>query len=200
MIPRLHAVTNDYILDLPDLDARLRAIAEPGCVALHLRARRTSGRRLISIGRRFVDSGTPVFMNDRVDLVRSIGAGGVHLPSAGLPTAAVRRLFGSGVLIGRSTHDPAEAKEAHEAGADFVFLGPIWDTPSHPGHPGLGTHAIRQAQPATVIAIGGVTPDRVTACLEQGAYGVAAITALWHAPDPRTATARILVSLDESHS
>jgi len=200
VIPRLHAITNDHILNLPDLDERLHAIVAAGPVGLHLRGRRTSGRRLAEIGRRLVDEGVSLLVNDRVDLVPYIGAVGVHLPATGLPTADVRRLLGSEVVIGRSTHDPDEAKDASAAGADFVFLGPIWNTRSHPDHPGLGTSAIRDAQPATVIAIGGVTPDRVTACLEQGAYGVAVITALWEAADPRSVAAQMLVSLGETHS
>lgn len=199
MIPRLHAVTNDQILSLPDLDSRVHDIVAAGPVAMHLRGRHTSGHRLAAFGRRFVEEGIRIWINDRVDLVPHTGAVGVQLPATGLPTSDVRRLLGSKVLIGRSTHDPDEARDAYAAGADFVFLGPIWKTPSHPGHPGLGARAIRNAAPATVIAIGGVTPERVAACLEEGAYGVAAITALWDAPDPRAATTRMLVSLGERH-
>jgi thiamine biosynthesis protein ThiS len=115
-----------------------------------------------------------------------------------MPTAAARQVLGPDVLIGRSAHDPVEAQGACAAGADYVFLGPIWETASHPGHPGLGVEAIRAAHPATVIAIGGVTPDRVDACLDRGAYGVAAIAALWYAADPHAAAANMLISLGQT--
>ncbi len=79
-------------------------------------------------------------------------------------------------------------------GADYVFLGPIWETSSHPGVPGLGLEAIAAARPARVIAIGGVTPARAAACLEAGAWGVAAISALWLADDPGAAAEAFLLS------
>jgi thiamine-phosphate diphosphorylase len=98
-------------------------------------------------------------------------------------------------LVGRSTHGAEEARAAAADGADYVFLGPIWPTPSHPGRPGIGVESIRQAVPARVIAIGGVTPERAAACIDAGAWGVAAISALWLAEDPAAAAAELLLCL-----
>lgn len=198
MLPRLHAVTNDRILSLADLETRACDIARAGEVALHLRARSIPARPLVEIARRFQSSQGTLFVNDRLDLAAYVSSPGVHLPSAGLPTATARQLLGPSVTIGRSTHSPEEALVAWNEGADYVFLGPIWETASHPGQAGIGILAIERAQPARVIAIGGITPERVPMCVEVGAYGVAAVSALWSAADPAASATQMLVCFGES--
>jgi len=192
-LPRLHAVTNHDILALPDLAARAASIAGAGAVALHARAGAVDAARVIELARLLGETGAAVLVNDRVDLVREVGAAGVHLPSAGLPVEAARLLLGPDAIVGCSTHSPDEARAAHAAGADYVFLGPIWETASHPARPPLGPDSIAAAQPATVIAIGGVTPERAALCRDAGAYGVAAISALWLAADPGSAASEMLL-------
>jgi thiamine-phosphate pyrophosphorylase len=147
---------------------------------------------------RFAGALQPVstlIVNDRVDVAGATCAAGVHLPASGLPVAAARSMLGSSALVGRSTHTSAEALAAEAEGADYVFLGPIWETPSHPGSAGLGIAAITAARGARVIAIGGVTPERVAPCLDAGAWGVAAISALWLANDVAAAADAFLLSL-----
>jgi len=197
VLPRLHAVTDDQILSLEDVEARAHSLAQVGGVALHLRGRETTPRRLITLASRFKADGAVVIVNDRVDLVPCVGAHGVHLPADGLSVASARAALGSSVYVGRSTHSPDEARAAWEAGADYVFLGPIWETASHPGRRAIGPAAIEAARPARVIAIGGITPDRVDDCLAAGAYGVAALSALWRAPEPAAVARRMLVSLGD---
>jgi thiamine-phosphate diphosphorylase len=195
VLPRLHAVTDDEILRLADVETRALSLTQAGNVALHLRGRETTGRRLIRFASQFVADGAVVIVNDRVDLVPYVGAHGIHLPAEGLSVASARAALGSSVYVGRSTHTPEEARAAWDAGADYVFLGPIWETASHPGRPAIGPAAIEAAWPARVIAIGGITPHRVDQCLTAGAFGVAALSAVWKAPDPGAAARRMLVSL-----
>ncbi|NIM49433.1 MAG: thiamine phosphate synthase [Gemmatimonadales bacterium] len=194
-LPRLHAVTDDDVLGLSDFASRSRAIALAGDVVIHVRGRSAGGRRLTEAAAAVREAGGTVFINDRADVVKIVGAAGIHLPADGLPTETVRRMLGPDILIGRSTHSPEEGRAAAEAGADYVFLGPIWETTSHPTRQPLGPGAIAAAHPARVIAIGGVTPERARICREAGAHGVAAISALWWAPDPGSAAAEMLVSL-----
>lgn len=194
-VPRLHAVTDDTVLALTDLDARASRLAAAGDIAFQVRGH-VSVRRLIAIAERLRSTGRPVLLNDRADATRHAGAVGVHLPANGLPSQLARRLLGPDAIIGRSTHDPVEARHAYEDGADYVFLGPIWPTASHPERPPLGVEAIAAALPARVVAIGGITPDRARQCADAGAYGAAAITALWHAVDPTAAARQILLSFD----
>lgn len=198
MLPHLHAITNDQILALTDLGSRAESITAVGAVALHVRGRSTPTSRLVTVGRQLREAGGILFVNDRVDVAAHLGCQGIHLPSEGLSIHTARQLLGDKALIGRSTHSPEDARRTWDDGADYVFLGPIWETVSHPGQPAIGPRAIKAALPARVIAIGGVTPERVPECVEAGAYGVAAITALWNAPDPAAAASRMLLCFGES--
>jgi thiamine-phosphate pyrophosphorylase len=192
----VHAVTDDRVLSLPDFATRAAALARGDHVAFHLRSRERSAADRLHLARSLQRLG-PLIINDRVDLAVAVRAHGVHLPARGVPIATARRLLGPAGLVGRSTHTAAEASAAHDEGADYVFLGPIWPTPSHPGAPSLGLDAITKAQPARVIAIGGITPDRVPQCLAAGAWGVAAVTALWFAEDVAAAADALLLSLGQ---
>ncbi len=191
-------MTNDDIAQRPDLAPSARAVTQAGAVALHARSPGLDGRRLLDLARLLeravAGTSSVLLVNDRVDVARVVGAAGVHLPAAGLPVPEARRLLGPGALIGRSAHSPEEARQAHAEGADYVFLGPIWETASHPGTRPLGPDAIAQCTPARVIAIGGITPLRAGLCREAGAYGVAVISAVWNAPDPGGVAREILLS------
>jgi len=197
-VPHVHAVTDAAVAALPDLPAISASLAIAPQIALHARAPGWDARPLMELGRRLLDAaaahGSPVLVNDRADIARILAAGGVHLPEAGLSIAAARDLLGRGVLIGRSTHSAAAARQAADEGADYVFLGPIWETASHPGRAPLGLQEIAAAHPARVIAIGGITPQRVARCREAGAWGIAAVSALWRAADPGSVVRAMLLS------
>jgi thiamine-phosphate pyrophosphorylase len=195
-VPRLHAITDRQVLSLPDFATRARAIAAAGDVALHARAGPIDAGQLIALANLLLETGALVLVNDRADVVPLVAAGGVHLPAAGLPIGAAREMLGPDVLIGRSTHSASEARDAHEAGANYVFLGPIWPTASHPDRAPLGVDVIAAAAPAQIVAIGGVTPARAAQCREAGAWGVAAISALWGAEDSGGAAREFLLSLE----
>lgn len=194
-LPQLHVVTNREVAQSADLAARARHVAAAGPLALHARAPGLDGKALLALAERLGTAGGTLIVNDRADVARALDAAGLHLPADGLPEAAARRLMGAGAWIGRSTHSPAEARAATAAGADYVLLGPIWATPSHPGRPPLGLDAIREAGTTTVIAIGGITPQRARACREAGAYGVACVSAVWNARDPGSVVREMVVSL-----
>lgn len=192
----VHAVTDDRVLSLPDFPARAHALALGPDFAIHLRGS-LAGGPLLALAEDLRDalapSGTRLIVHDRLDVARIAGAGGLHLPSAGLPTGAARALRGPHLLLGRSTHAAAEARAAVSEGADYVFLGNVWETASHPGRSPLGPAAIRDALPAPVIAIGGVTPATAPLAAAAGAAGVAAIRALWDADDPAAAARALRV-------
>jgi thiamine-phosphate diphosphorylase len=103
----------------------------------------------------------------------------------------VRRGFGNDLTIGVSVHSAPAAAQALNAGADYVFLGPIWQTISHPERAPLGIEAITDVGKGKVIAIGGITVERTKGCLDAGAYGIAAISAVWDAPDPVSVISRM---------
>lgn len=131
---------------------------------------------------------TRILVNDRVDLASALRIG-VHLPENGLPTHIARRLLAPDAWIGRSTHSAVAARNARDEGADFVTFGPIYDTPSKRGYgPPVGLAALREVAQELpgfpIVAIGGITEERVEECLDAGASGIAVIGAVWDAPDP----------------
>lgn len=131
------------------------------------------------------NSATKLLVNDRADVASSSGADGVHLTARSLPTSVVRQAFGNDLLIGVSTHSLDEVRAARDARADFVVLGPVFQTPSKEkyGSP-LGLERLKQVclelNPFPVLAIGGVTENNFADCLRAGAQGVAAIRMFAH--------------------
>jgi thiamine-phosphate pyrophosphorylase len=200
----VYAVTDDRVVATGDFLERARALAQGPQVAIVLRARRPGGP-LLDLADRLrtisAASGTRLLVHDRLDVARLTRADGVHLPSDGLPVRSARVHLGLDPLVGRSTHTPAEAAAALTDGADYVFLGNIWETATHPGRPPLGVTAITNAaaHPAcpahpAIIAIGGVTAARAALARAAGAWGVAAVRTLWDAPDPASAVRGLLLS------
>lgn len=144
--------------------------------------------------------GAKLLINDRVDVALGVRADGVHLPQEGIPPSAVRKLVGPDLLIGASTHSLAEARDAETEGADFVVLGPVFETPSKLRYgPPVGIEALRQVArelSIPVFAIGGIDAGRVPEVLGAGAHGVAVISALLAADDPGTAARALLAALE----
>ena len=198
-LPRVHAFTDADLLALPDFGIRAAAIAAGGAaVALHARARGASGALLSAGALRMMTLVRPpeaaVFVNGRPDIAAAVGAQGVQLGSGDLAPADARRILPRG-WIGRSVHTPEEAAMAISQGADFLVVGNIYETLSHPGRPAAGLTLVTQTAGLgrPVIAIGGITPARAADVKAAGAYGVAAIRGLWMAADPAAATLAMLL-------
>ena len=194
----MHAVTDARVLALDDLGVRAAAIAAAGSgVALHARDRMTGGARLASVARRFLALARPpeaaVFVNGRPDIAGAVSAQGVQLGAHDLTPGEARASFPVG-WVGRSVHSLEEAERAVEEGADFLLVGTIFPSSSHPGYPGAGPGLVRDTARLgpPVIAIGGIDGERAARMREAGAYGVAAIGALWHAADPAAAALALL--------
>lgn len=188
VIPRLHAVTDDAVLERPDFLERARAVlaAGRGAVALHLRGPGTRGRRIFELAGALTESagrvGAYLYVNDRVDVALTTSAHGLHLGRRSLPVEEARRLVGPELVIGVSTHEVDEAHEAQRAGADYVFVGMVFPSASHPETAPAGATLVTACAGRIripVIAIGGITPERVPEVIEAGAHGVAAIRGVW---------------------
>jgi thiamine-phosphate diphosphorylase len=190
-LPRLHVVTDDVILARSDfLDTAGRLLATHGpAIALHVRGPRTSARRLLAAASALAayaaEAGATLLVNDRIDVAIAAGAHGVHLGGRSISPADARPLVGDR-LLGRSIH-AAVGVAAVARWTDFLFLGTIYPTPSHPDVAALGTGVLggltdRAGVP--VLAIGGITQARVGEVVGAGAYGVAVIRAVWAHGDP----------------
>jgi thiamine-phosphate diphosphorylase len=197
-LPRLHAVTDERIARRPDLDLIVRQLATAGPdLALHARGRSLSGLEHYELAIRL--SAHPplrLFVNDRLDVALAAGALGVQLRDDSLPVAEARRLR-SDWWIGRSVHSLLEAQAALASGAGYLVVGPMYPTSTHPDATPMAIDALRAIAllGLPVIAIGGVTVDHVAELRRAGAHGVAAIRALWDAPNPGDAAGAMLAVL-----
>ena len=140
--------------------------------------------------------GVQLVINDRLDVALSLEGAGVHLRSNSLPVSVARRLIGPRRVLGASVHSVKEAVEADAGGADYIVLGPIYDTPSKQRYgPPLGLSALEGAARAVrvpIVGIGGVTAARARDMRLAGAFGVAVITAVLSADDVEGATRALL--------
>ena len=196
-LPRLHAITDERIARRVDLDLIAAALAEGGGsdLAFHARGRGLTGLEHYELaGRLAVRPPGRLFVNDRLDVALSVPTAGVQLGHGSLPVSAARALNPLW-WIGVSVHDLAEAEAARLSGADYLVVGPVFATASHPGRAPLGLERLQAIASAVdglpVIAIGGITADRVCDVKKSGAYGVAAIRALWDDVEPAEAARRM---------
>ena len=144
------------------------------------------------IGEACARHGALFAVNDRADIAVAAGADILHLGQDDLPVDIARRIVGDDLLIGRSTHDVAQAQAAAvEPGVDYFCTGPCWPTPTKPGRPAPGLDLVRavaeQAVARPWFAIGGIDADRLPEVLAAGASRVVVVRAITDAADPREA-------------
>jgi thiamine-phosphate pyrophosphorylase len=124
-------------------------------------------------------TGSVILVNERFDIALAAGAGGTHLRASSLPAQLLRPHLPPGFVLGRSVHDAGEAVRAVKAGGlDYVTLGTMFPSASHPGGRVCGSEALKAAAHCLtlpILAIGGVTADKLETLFEAGAAGVAAI-------------------------
>jgi len=159
-------------------EAGLNAIKK-GATIVQLRAPDLTTRELEREANALVpQASVPVLVSSRCDVALAAGAAGVNLPERDISVAEARTLLGQR-LVGRSVHSIESALAAERAGADYVIFGPVWPSPSHPDEKPQGARALAELARALripVLAIGGVTSERVEECAKAGAAGYAAIT------------------------
>ncbi len=200
-LPRLHVIAGDAVVGADDYRERLRPVlaAGKGTLALHLRTLSTPARRLFDVAcwvaHASREIGTLLAINDRVDIAMAAGAGGVHLREDSLPVSVVRRITGARMRLGRSIHSAEQAAALRESGLDYLVLGAVNPTRSHPGRPALGVEALAAAVVGgdlPVLAIGGISPTDVPGVLAHGAHGVVVLSGVWRAKSPQRAVTRYL--------
>jgi thiamine-phosphate pyrophosphorylase len=198
---RLH-VLSDARGGRAALDAVAAALAA-GAPVVQVRRKACTDRELHDFAARVVAAcetvGATCLINDRVDVALAVGAAGTHLGEDDLPVEAARRVAGPHHLLGGTARDPARARELVAAGADYLGVGPAYATTTKTGLPDplgpAGVGAVAAAVDVPVIAIGGITADRVGELIAAGAAGVAVVGAVSDAPDPAAATRHLLREL-----
>jgi thiamine-phosphate pyrophosphorylase len=144
-------------------------------------------------------AGATCLVNDRADVALAVEADGVHVGAEDLPLAIVRRVVGPDLLVGGTARDPVTAQRLVDEGASYLGVGPTFATTSKPGLPdpiGVeGVRAVAAAVDVPVIAIAGVSAQRVDEVMAAGAWGVAVIGAIADAPDPHSATHEMMLAV-----
>jgi thiamine-phosphate pyrophosphorylase len=200
--PRLYVILDRSVAGGRDLDAILASALDGGAEMIQLREKTWPSGTLFPVAQRLRArcraAGVPFIVNDRVDLALAVDADGVHLGQDDLPPTAARALLKPGMILGLSTHSVEQARTAQAAGADYVAVGSMFPTATKPEFQLVGPALARQVRPVVhvpLIGIGGITPDNVGDVIAAGVDGVAVISAVCAAPDPRAAARRFLAAI-----
>ncbi len=193
--PILCLVTDRNATAGRSLEQSVLEAVRSGVKLVQLREKGLSARELYNLGCSLRDpvreAGAALVVNDRVDVALALGVDGVHLGGGSLPVREARALVGGEKLVGVSVHSLEEALQAEADGADYLGLGTIFETRSHPGRPPAGLELISRVIRAVripVVAIGGINRRNARLVMEAGAQGVAVITAILSADDVSDAT------------
>ena len=187
------------------LIAVVREALEGGIRAVQLREKDLSGRELFMLAEELRqitrEYGARFLINDRLDIALAVDADGVHLGASSLPVYTARRLSGPQFLIGYSAHNVNEAIQAASDGADFVTFGPVYYTPSKAtyGKP-LGAEQLQSASAAIAIpvfALGGVKRENIAEVMTAKAHGIAVISAIIAAADPKSEATYLLRTIEQ---
>ncbi|MBN1688477.1 MAG: thiamine phosphate synthase [Candidatus Omnitrophica bacterium] len=201
----LHNFKLMAVTDFEDGDAAILEKADQayqgGADILQLRSKRASDSFFYQIGLKIRDLAGRhrklFFVNDRVDLAFACKADGVHTGQNDLPIGVIRGLArenGRTIWIGRSTHSLPEATRAEKEGADYIGIGPVFQTPTKPRVKAIGLKLVQEVARAVQIpfvAIGGIDESNVEEVLEAGAKKVAVVRAIFSSGEVYESTKRL---------
>ncbi len=176
-------ITDRRSLASESIERRIHSAIEAGIDAVQIREKDLPARTLLALAgaaaERARGSRCRIIVNDRLDVALASESHGVHLGTRSMPLQAARCATPKGFLIGASCHSLEEAIAADSGGADYILLGPIFETPSKAGYgPPLGVERLAEVAEKVrvpVLALGGITVERVATCLNHGATGIAGI-------------------------
>jgi thiamine-phosphate diphosphorylase len=198
VIPPLYTVLDPEQVGGRDAAAVLQDLLAGGAQWLQLRVKALAPRDFFELARRARTEtrrrGCKLIVNDRVDIALACDADGVHLGQEDLPLAAGRKLVGS-KIIGISTHDLDQAREAEQNGADYIGFGPMFGTVTKDtGYAARGVAMLRQIRAGVnlpIVAIGGINEQNVRQVWQAGAESAAIISDILRAEDIPTKVDRI---------
>lgn len=205
-ISRFHLITPDAT-DVSVIE-RTRLAVGAGARWIQVRTKQGTDRQRLAFAGEIMGVTAPadatVVIDDRVDIALAAGAGGVHVGADDLPVAVVRHLLGSPMIVGATCRTPEAARRRIDEGATYLGVGPVHLTSTKVGLPepiGLaGLEAVCRVAEVTgvpVIAISGITVERVAGILDAGAHGVAVVSAVYDARDVAAATRSFLEVLPD---
>lgn len=195
----LYAVTDRAWTGGQPLARQVEAALQNGATCLQLREKALDPAAFLEEARQMAllcgRYGVPLIINDNVEVALACGAAGVHLGQQDMPIAQARRMAGPDLILGASAHTVQEALEAQAAGADYLGVGAVFSTSTKTDASPLPLTTLREICAVVsipVVAIGGITETNLLQLTGCGAAGVAVVSAIFGAPDPGAATARLV--------
>ena len=188
-LPRLYAILDaSYFSDSQILFSTAEELLAGGVTLLQYRNKSGNAREMLEQARelkRRLD-GAKLIMNDRADLCLAAGFDGVHVGQEDLSPEGARKVVGTILWLGVSTHNPGQIEEADKTSADYIAIGPVFSTSSKANpDPVVGLEGVRQARALTrkpLVAIGGINRANCRSVIEAGADSVAVISDLTREP------------------
>jgi len=203
---RLEAARLYFVVESDASDTLLDAALSGGVDLLQLRDKEADDDVLLEAAERFRSAcdrfGALFLLNDRPELALACGADGVHVGQDDLPVDAVRRVVGEEMIIGLSTHSPAQFDEGLASVADYLSAGPVWETPTKAGRPATGLELVRHAASGATkpfFAIGGIDQSNVADVVAAGASRVVVVRAIRDAADPEAAARSLRSAVEGTH-
>jgi thiamine-phosphate pyrophosphorylase len=199
-LPRLYAIVDPARFpDTRALCAAAQELIAAGVTLLQYRNKGGNARQMLDQAqelKRQVGTRAKLVMNDRADLCVAAGFDGVHVGQDDLSVAGARKVIGPGLWLGVSCHNPEQVGVADQTSADYIAIGPVFETASKTNpDPVVGIEGVRRARALTVkplVGIGGITRANARSVLEAGADSIAVISDL--SRDPRDAAAEFFRS------
>ena len=196
--PTLYVITDSTYHTVETLLHAVDQACAGGATLIQLREKDSGGRAYLALAQR-VKAVTdrynvPLIIDDRVDVALACDAAGVHVGASDLPVAVCRRLLGPDKIVGATAKSVEAAKAAYEDGADYLGTGAIFPTTTHVTTkitPVETLNEICRTVPIPVVAIGGLNADNMDVLAGSPIAGVAVVSAVMKADDPRAAAAHI---------
>lgn len=193
---RSNFATQDDFLDKVALSLK------GGVQIIQLREKNASAKEFIELAKKIKELCSlydAVFIiNDRVDIAHIVGSDGVHLGQEDIDINSARHMLGQDAIIGISTHSPEQAQAAMRAGADYIGVGPVFETPTKPGRKAVGLEYVKWASNNVNIpwfAIGGINLDNADEVINSGASRIAVVRAVINADNPELSASKFLEKL-----
>ena len=202
---KLYAVT-DLREDDPEILEGVEAAYRGGADIIQLRSKTLSDAAMYRLGvrwRKVADRFRKLFfVNDRLDLALAVEADGVHLGQDDLSIEGARKiLHGRAIFVGRSTHSLDQALRAEREGADYLGVGPIFETPTKPAYKPVGLDLIRQVSRRVripFVCIGGIDSSNIRQVVEAGGSRAAVVRAIFGARDVTESTRKLREALESN--
>ena len=200
---RLYLVTDPELCSQYGLLETVRDAVRGGVTAVQLRDKTATTSALVKMGRDIAtglaDTGVPLIVNDNVEAAIAIGADGLHVGQGDMKVDEARRLIGPDMLLGLSCETVEDARMTDPAIVNYIGVSPVFATPTKTDHSlavGIeGLRAIAAATPVPKVAIGGLKSHHFEAIFENGADGVAVVSAICGQPDAEAAASALATKI-----